>query len=1145
MSCSFSNENSVCGATPYAPTELHVIPLEACSKDLTEYLTKLGVSGSRGVGTQITESEVILNRAGLHSLSKEERGRITVCPKHRYELTTHYQKLSSSCCYPSHRGEAKKLKNPRRVNKQVSEEIYEVYHVSVPIGSALCNTCRKGHSKSDEETKGKVENDENEGSALRKNEFSIKGKEENARNEGSTVKKDETPVKVYSVFDSNDLDFEENINLSFPNPSEFEYTLDSTVADNEGDDEDVSFWIDEEQRQHERRAVLNEAVGNISDGRVSPIASTLNSNWESISSTQKAYYLRKVRQVLSAVLTTIAPDQEEKVFDALKYSSDRDENGKYDDRKEVSKVELSILLGVYNEAESRQTRLQILSMFAKHFSKKELREMIPGLSNWQIDQARSHATEKGPGQPVVPVPIKRTRLDPAKTSHFVNFIARPNFLQDVAYGTKVLKLDSGEKITIPNVIRTMVPSRIIKQYIAYCQETVFEPASERTLYRIIEVCAASTQKSLQGLDYFLTEGAQAFEILHSVVTTLEEGGASPIWGKEAKGILKEAKRYLKTDFKSHVGPDERCADHCTRYSLSDPQNDVFAHQCDHTHDTSCISCCQLDEVLSDITNKINSPNLTLTDLQQSQVKFDMAHAVHAIASWKAHMLRTVNQEQAKEDALGAPNDKSVLVTMDWAMKYLPQRYREQMSDFYGKRGKSWHVACVILKSDENEYNVETVVHIFDSCTQDWFSVASILEHLLVSVKQEHPDVETAYLKSDNAGCYHNASLLLSLKSIGERTGISIRRYDFSDPQSGKDVCDRKIAPMKGHIQRWVNEKHDVVTAADMKEALESYGGVRGCRNAVAEVDLAKAAKTMEWKGISALFSFEFLVSGIRAWKAYAVGEGQMFLYDELGLSLQGPTDLCIVMPLTSLTPLSKPGLMVKKQPSNSFQDIFVCEEEGCVATFQTQADLYAHMDTGRHIRVTERETVYDLARKEWAEKGHRNTVVPRRQRGSAPTSKYPRNKEDPTKVAKEMRIARDGDGKLRFAPEEWRTAKQISSYFSRLAAAQRQNKAPTALIEEAENIDENDLEAWEAEKHLQELQTAVYEEVDLRHPIEYKGQDICGLVKRGMLKSKFKIAQLKELCDLYGIEIDGSIARKDSYVRPIEHLVKTCSCSKE
>ena len=80
--------------------------------------------------------------------------------------------------------------------------------------------------------------------------------------------------------------------------------------------------------------------------------------------------------------------------------------------------------------------------------------------------------------------------------HFVNFIASVNFLHDVAYGTKESKLDSGEKITILNEIRTMVPSRIIKQYISCCQETEFNSASERTLYRIIDVCAASRQKLL-------------------------------------------------------------------------------------------------------------------------------------------------------------------------------------------------------------------------------------------------------------------------------------------------------------------------------------------------------------------------------------------------------------------------------------------------------------------------------------------------------------------------------------------------------------------------------------------------------------------------------------------------------------------------
>ena len=357
---------------------------------------------------------------------------------------------------------------------------------------------------------------------------------ENTGKEDSDLTKKESPANECSGFNSTELAFEANLNLSYSASSEFECTLNSTVTDLKEEDEEISFWVDKEQHQQEKRAVLNEALAHISDGRVSPIASTLNSNWESISSTQKAYYLRKVGQVLTEVLTTITPEQEEKVLEALRRSLDPtlakkgNESGACAVKEEVTANQLSILLGVYHEAENRQTRLQILSMFAKHFSKKELREMIPGLSKWQMDQARHHATEEGPGQPVVSEPIKRTRLDPVKTNHFVSFIASANFIQDVAYGTKELKLDSGEKITIPNVIRMMVPSRIIKQYISYCQETEFIPASERTLYRILDVCAASRQKSLQGLDYFLTEGAQAFESVERVIMMLEEGGATSI-----------------------------------------------------------------------------------------------------------------------------------------------------------------------------------------------------------------------------------------------------------------------------------------------------------------------------------------------------------------------------------------------------------------------------------------------------------------------------------------------------------------------------------------------------------------------------------------------------------------------------------------
>ena len=47
-----------------------------------------------------------------------------------------------------------------------------------------------------------------------------------------------------------------------------------------------------------------------------------------------------------------------------------------------------------------------------------------------------------------------------------------------------------------------------------------------------------------------------------------------------------------------------------------------------------------------------------------------------IQDWKAHLLCTVNQEERKQLALEHVDSASCLIVMDWAMKYLPQRYSE-------------------------------------------------------------------------------------------------------------------------------------------------------------------------------------------------------------------------------------------------------------------------------------------------------------------------------------------------------------------------------------------------------------------------------------------------------------------------------------
>ena len=83
-----------------------------------------------------------------------------------------------------------------------------------------------------------------------------------------------------------------------------------------------------------------------------------------------------------------------------------------------------------------------------------------------------------------------------------------------------------------NVIRLMIPSRVVEQYITFCKEQEFEPLSKRTLLRILSTsCPASERKSLQGLDYYVADGGKAFDELLVVIEKLELQGVPS--GKES------------------------------------------------------------------------------------------------------------------------------------------------------------------------------------------------------------------------------------------------------------------------------------------------------------------------------------------------------------------------------------------------------------------------------------------------------------------------------------------------------------------------------------------------------------------------------------------------------------------------------------
>ena len=89
------------------------------------------------------------------------------------------------------------------------------------------------------------------------------------------------------------------------------------------------------------------------------------------------------------------------------------------------------------------------------------------------------------------------------------------------------------------------------------------------------------------------------------------------------------------------------------------------------------------------------------------------------------------------------------------MKFTQRRFREKQSDWYAKRGMSWHVSSVITKKLEtNKLEVCTYAHLIDSCTQDWYSVLSAIENLLQVLYKSNVKISKVCLGSDEAGCYH-------------------------------------------------------------------------------------------------------------------------------------------------------------------------------------------------------------------------------------------------------------------------------------------------------------------------------------------------------------------------------------------------------
>ncbi|CAG2243920.1 unnamed protein product [Mytilus edulis] len=532
--------------------------------------------------------------------------------------------------------------------------------------------------------------------------------------------------------------------------------------------------------------------------------------------------------------------------------------------------------------------------------------------------------------------------------------------------------------------------------------------------RLLEAIEPNVRKSMKGLDNFAADGSQAFDNLKSVVMTLGKGGKGQEWAEKISKQLMEGKQYLKLHYKLHVSLDSEVPDHCGRFGLSSEENS-FCSKCTHTHHLSCNDCEALTTTLKLIEDAADSITYTNQE-QQDDTKYIIVQGIKTIIEWKKHIVRSVNQDRARGKVLDTLQPNEALIERDWAMKFLPLQYRESQSNWFAKRGLSWHVSVITFQEKEGK-NSLTVLHIFDTATQDAVTSNAILKDLLHHVNSTNNNVDTLYLRSDNAGCYHSSYGILSVTALNDNPyNIKVNRMDFSDPQGGKSICDRKAAHVKACIRRYVNEGNNVITAIEFNlEAIEIGIGKVFSSKSLNEIPslVKKCESTVIWRIIAQ--------SSLNTSIPVPVTRNEE-LEEEDNICSNKYGQLCNHLDRGKHT-FPKNNLNIKERTQITHASLMESK---------SSAEKVLHSGTTHALQAE------STLKKGWALKNKREVKRFSKEQIEYMTEKFQFGEStgykcDPDDVAKEMRHVKNSKGIRKFQLEHFLSPSQIASFFSRLS----------------------------------------------------------------------------------------------------------------
>ena len=270
----------------------------------------------------------------------------------------------------------------------------------------------------------------------------------------------------------------------------------------------------------------------------------------------------------------------------------------------------------YREA-PRHVKSTILELLVvdHNLTLKDLEEPL-GVTRWQWNHAQAGIEAIRSGIKQKKTCGGKMKVDPETVKKFVDYCLRPDNIQDVAYGSRLVDAGDGTSFICPQWIRKSHRAKMACVFKQEFSDKVAKMPSRTWMYKVMDWIGKKDMVSLAGLDNTDVAGKEAMIATADLaVTVMNNLGAEmpPELMQQVVGMRKEmeeCKSVLRQHLEDSMGKESNVSSHCLQHCL----NSTEGFTCTHEH-TECDMCVKPFAALALVDFMISK----VRDVRQKQI----------------------------------------------------------------------------------------------------------------------------------------------------------------------------------------------------------------------------------------------------------------------------------------------------------------------------------------------------------------------------------------------------------------------------------------------------------------------------------------------------------------------------------------------